>query len=237
VIFHFEEKHSDSSMVETIWRNRSESAGPFISVALSHWGMVITRIEGRVRITMRGPETKATQAYCPPDADHFGILFKHGVMMTHLPAGQLKDGMLDLPEAGSDSFWLQGSVWQYPTYENADTFIARLARTGLLMYEPVVDAALRADPQKLSLRSLQRRFLRATGLTRGTLCQIVRARQATLLLQQGVSILDTVDQAGYADQPHLTRSLKYFVGLTPTQLVLKRDIEQLSLISKLQQFS
>ncbi len=39
------------------------------------------------------------------------------------------------------------------------------------------------------------------------------------LLQQGVSIVDTVDQAGYADQPHLTRSLKRFIGQTPAQLL------------------
>ncbi|WP_343422951.1 AraC family transcriptional regulator [Candidatus Flexifilum breve] len=38
------------------------------------------------------------------------------------------------------------------------------------------------------------------------------------LLQRGRSILDVVAQAGYADQPHLTRSLKYYVGHTPAQL-------------------
>jgi hypothetical protein len=37
-------------------------------------------------------------------------------------------------------------------------------------------------------------------------------------LQQGVSILDTVEQAGYFDQPHLTRSLKYLIGQTPAQI-------------------
>jgi len=56
-------------------------------------------------------------------------------------------------------------------------------------------------------------------LTHGAVCQIERARQALALLQQGISILDTVDQAGYADQPHLTRSLKYFIGQTPAQIV------------------
>jgi AraC-like DNA-binding protein len=236
VIFHFEEKASDSSLVEVVWRNHSESGGSFTSVALSHWQMVISRIEGRFRLTIRGPETKASPAYCPPNAEHFGIQMKHGVIMPHLPVSQIKDGLLDLPEAGSGSFWLQGSVWQYPTYENADTFIDRLARAGLLMYEPVVNSALRAATSGLSLRSVQRKFLRATGLTRGTLTQIDRAQQATLLLQQGALILDTVYLAGYADQPHLTRSLKYFVGLTPAQLLQKRETEQLSFISELRQF-
>jgi methylphosphotriester-DNA--protein-cysteine methyltransferase len=46
-----------------------------------------------------------------------------------------------------------------------------------------------------------------------------RAHQAAALLRQGVSILDTTDALGYFDQPHLTRSLKQFVGHTPAQLL------------------
>jgi methylphosphotriester-DNA--protein-cysteine methyltransferase len=69
------------------------------------------------------------------------------------------------------------------------------------------------------LRSVQRRFLRATGLTRGTVDQIERARQTVTLLEQGVSIADAIYQAGYADQPHLTRSLKRFIGQTPRQII------------------
>jgi AraC-like DNA-binding protein len=72
---------------------------------------------------------------------------------------------------------------------------------------------------ELSLRSVQRRFLRATGLTYGTLDQIERAREAATLLEQGISIADAVYYAGYADQPHLTRSLKRFVGQTPGQIL------------------
>jgi AraC-like DNA-binding protein len=233
VIFNFEEKPSDSPFVEVIWRNRSESEGPFISVASSHWEMVVTKHKGKTQLTVRGPETKATPAYCPPGAEHFGIYFKHGTVMPHLPAGQLRDGMVDLPEARRDSFWLYGSAWQYPDYENADTFVNRLVRNGLLLREPVVDTALRSGAPELSVRSVQRRFLKATGLTRGTLSQIDRARHATLLLQQGISILDTVDLAGYADQPHLTRSLKYFIGRTPAQLNRDSETSQLSFLSRM----
>lgn len=235
MIFNFEEKPSDSPFVEVVWRNHCESGGPFISMAHSRWQMVVTRHEGQTKLTVRGPETKATPAYCPPGAEHFGILFRPGAVMPHLPAGQLRDGMVDLPGARSDAFWLDGSAWQFPGYENADTFIDWLARRGLLVREPVVEAALRPGQQEMSLRSLQRRFLKATGLTRGTLSQIDRARHATVLLQNGVSILDTVDQAGYTDQPHLTRSLKRFIGQTPAQLIRNRETEQLSFLSRLLQ--
>ena len=60
--------------------------------------------------------------------------------------------------------------------------------------------------------------------------QIECARSATLLLQQGVSILDTIQQAGYYDQPHLTRSLGRFIGQTPAQLLHHSRPEQLSFL-------
>jgi methylphosphotriester-DNA--protein-cysteine methyltransferase len=66
---------------------------------------------------------------------------------------------------------------------------------------------------------VQYRFLHATGLTQSTVYQIERARRAAALLQQGMPILDTVFEAGYFDQAHLTRSLKRFMGQTPAQLV------------------
>lgn len=70
----------------------------------------------------------------------------------------------------------------------------------------------------MSFSTVRRRFLRATGLRPGTVRQIERARKAELLLKQGQSILDTVYEAGYFDQPHLTRSLKHFLGQTPAQI-------------------
>jgi methylphosphotriester-DNA--protein-cysteine methyltransferase len=70
----------------------------------------------------------------------------------------------------------------------------------------------------MSLRTVRRRFLLATGLTYKAIEQIERAKQAADLLEQGVSLLDTAYQAGYADQPHMTRSLKHFIGHTPAQI-------------------
>lgn len=218
--FIFDERASDSPFVERIWRTQSERSGSFISVAASHWEMVVTRYNGKTPLTLRGPETKATPADCPEDAEYFGIVFKLGVFMPHLPLTNLLDrNDMTLPEVTSKSFWLHGSAWQFPDYENADTFVARLIRQELLVREPVVEAVLQNRPLEVSLRSVQRRFLQASGLTRGTLDQIERAREAVMLLEQGVSIANVVYQAGYADQPHLTRSLKRFIGQTPGQIL------------------
>jgi hypothetical protein len=133
-------------------------------------------------------------------------------------------------------FWLNGCSWQFPTYENADTFVNRLVREGVLVRDLIVQTALRGEPQELSPRSIQRRFMRATGLTHGALRQIDRARQATLLLREGASILDTVDIGGYADQAHLTRALKYFIGQTPAQITRKTEPVETSLLFETELF-
>jgi len=229
-----EERPSDSRFVERIWRSHTGgSAGDFISMAETHCGIVLTRYQGKSAITVRGPETRATPAFAPADAEFIGIVFKAGVFMPHLPPTRVMDrNDMNLPEATSQTFWLHGSAWQFPDYDNADTFADWLARDGLLARDPVVDAALEGQPIDLSPRTLQRRFLEATGLTQTAMRQIERARSATALLKQGVSILDTVYQAGYYDQPHLTRSLKHYIGLTPAQIMDNGRSERLSFLYK-----
>jgi AraC-like DNA-binding protein len=229
--FTIEETPSDSPFIERIWHGRSEQAGSFISIAAINWEMVVTKYRGKLTFTVRGPETKPTLiGDYPAEMEWFGIDFKPGTFMPLLPPAKLIDFQdVNLPDASSKSFWLNGSAWQYPNYENADTFVERLVRDDLLVQDCVVEEVLQHRPQALSPRSIQYRFLRATGLTHRTIQQIERARYATACLKQGMSILDVVHAAGYFDQPHLTRALKRYIGLTPTEVM---DV-QLSKLSSL----
>jgi AraC-like DNA-binding protein len=211
----------------------SESGAP---IALSHWQMCVWQQYGKTNFTIRGPETKATRVPVPGDTEFFGIVFKVGTFMPYLPPSALVDTAATLPDASSDSFWLQGTSWQFPDFENVDTFIDRLAREGMLTREPIVQAALQEQPQQVSVRSIQRRFSQVAGITHSAISQIERARHAIILLRQGTSILDTVEQAGYADQPHLTRSLKHFIGQTPAQILQETEPEQLSFLFKTDSF-
>jgi Helix-turn-helix domain len=225
----FGDRPSDSPFVERIWRSHSERGGTFHSIAACHWEMVVTRYEGRTSLTVRGPETKATTADCPADGEWFAIRFKLGTFMPLLRPDELRDrNDVTLPDATSRSFWLNGSAWAYPDFENAETFVGRLVHAGLIAVDHSVEAALRCQPQERTLRTTQRHILQATGLTHSTIRQIERARHATNLLKQGVSILSAVYEAGYYDQAHLTRSLKRFIGQTPAQII--RAEQQLSFL-------
>jgi AraC-like DNA-binding protein len=225
----FEERASDSPLIERVWRSWSTRAGAFLSIASPHSEMVVTRCRGEVFLTLRGPETKATVAQCPADGEWLAIRFTLGTFVPHLLPGNLSDRRdVTFPGATAHAFWLRGSAWEYPSFSNAETFVARLARRGLIVRHPIVDRMPDDLSHRLSPRTVQRHFLQATGLTHRAVRQIERARYATNLLKQGVSILDTVHEAGFFDQAHLTRSLKYLVGQTPGAIVQAR--EQLSFL-------
>ena len=218
-VFNFESRPADSPLVESVWRTQSLNDGSFVSTAETHWEMVIAHYQGALTVTIRGPETQARHAPFLKDTEYFGIVFKHGTFMPHLPVNALANEEVNLPPAAHGTFWLQSAAWELPSFENADEFVNHLARKELLVFDPVVEAVLKNRPLDLSPRTVQRRFLRATGLTPKTFQQIERAHQAMTLLQQGVPILDTVCETGYFDQSHLTNSLKRFIGQTPVQIV------------------
>lgn len=209
----FEERFSDSPYVERIWRTQSEACGSFTSIPSNHWMMVVTRIHGTITLDIQGPETKPTSAICPAGGDWLGIVFQFGTFMPRFPIHKIINGSVVLPEAGYQTFWLYGELWQFPTYENADTFVERLVRQELIVRESAVNALLRDQVNKQALRSAQRHFQRATGFTFGQARQIERARCATSLLQQGVSVQDTIYELDYFDQSHLTLRHETFCRL------------------------
>lgn len=218
MFFESEERLSDSPYIEKIWRVQSEGAGVFTSVAGAHSEIVIARYDGKTTVTVRGPETKATSAFAPANGEFLGIVFKLGTFIPNLSPKNLRDRR-DAPLATDGKcFLLDRHFWELPTFDNADTFLARLARAGLLKRDAVVQAALRGEAPDLSPRALQYHFVQSTGLSYKLIQQIERAQQAANLLKSGLSILDTVYRVGYYDQSHLTNALKRFMGQTPSQM-------------------
>jgi len=219
-LFALEEGSSWSPLVSRTWQARSPADAWFLSVAATHWEMVVTRQGGVARLTVRGPETKATAVPIPQEAEFFGIQFSAGTFMPGLPPGPLVDRAVILPPVTERSFWLGGSAWELPSPDSADVFVDRLVRTGVLVHDPVAAEAVHRDVAGFSTRSLERRVARATGLSRGAARRIRRAERAVDLLSRGVAPSEVARRAGYADQPHLTRSLRRLAGQTPRQIVV-----------------
>jgi len=217
--FFEEERPSDSPLIERIWHSQSDQNIGFHSRAEYRSEIVIATHQGRTTVWVRGPETLGTPASVAADSECIGIVFKVGTFMPSLLPQDLMDRRdSELPSAGETRFWLEDQRWEVPTYENADAFVSRLVRQKLLVRDFDVASLVQDPSTRLSKRAVQYRVLRATGLPLRTLHQIERAQQATALLRRGASILDTVCEAGYFDQSHLTRAMKRFVGLTPLEV-------------------
>lgn len=213
-----QDRLSDSPFVESIAHGWSVGNGTVIRPAESNWHIVFSKYRGQKYTYVVGPLQTSGIVTFSEGAETLWIKFKLGSFMPHIPFKECTDVETLLPQAGSNSFWLKGSAWQFPDFENADTFLNRMARQGILTADPVIHNSLQDRPQDIADRTVRNRFLRATGLTRNQILQIQRAQRAADLLRQGLPILDTVCETGYFDQPHLTRSLKQWVGHTPAQL-------------------
>lgn len=223
----FEDRSSTSPYVERVWRCHSLGGGSFLSMAEGNIELVVTKLPGLAAVTLRGPSTYGESVECPADGEWTTIRFALGTHFPRIQTGAMIDRHgLSLPVVGDTHFWLSGLKWEIPSFDDAETFVDRLALAGVIAREHVVDAVIEGDSIWMSRRSVQRRFVKTTGLTYGSLRQINRARHAASLLRDGWTVLDASYEAGYFDQAHMTKSMKRLVGITPAKLL--RDRPQLS---------
>lgn len=215
----FEGRTSDSPYIEMVWRGRVERDYAPVCPADVRWNLLFVKENGKVEVTAEGATTQFVPKVQFEGREFLVIKFKLGVFMPYLPAEDIVNTDALLPEAGTQSkFWLDGSAWELPDFENVEVFVERLVRENVLVVDPVVSGVIQNEPQAWSSRTVRRRFLQATGLTPKIIQQIERALEASAMLGQGTSILDTAYELGYADQAHMTRSLRRFLGYTPSQI-------------------
>jgi AraC-like DNA-binding protein len=216
--FMAELRGSDSPYVECVVRGQAEADTSLPCPADGRWNLRFAHWRGQVRVSVEGPITQAVPKTHREGVDWLVIKFRLGVHLPTFEVSHLVDSDMLLPEVVRDSFWLDGCTWQLPDFENADTFVDHLVREEIVRFDPVVSAALNDQPQSIAPRTLRHRFQHVTGLRHSTVRQIERAREAMALLEQGTPILEVVERLTYADQPHLTRSLKRFMGYTPARV-------------------
>ncbi len=181
------------------------------------WDLVVLKRNGETNILLTGQTTQSILLQFDPGDEIMTISFKASAFLAFMPAGELLDRGIFLPKT-RHSFQLAADVFEIPTFDNAESFVRSLVKKEHICQDEVVEAMLMDDVQAYSLRSLQRHFLRATGMTHNYFRQIQRARQAAALLQNGNPASAVAYETGYADQPHMSRSLKHILGHTPTEI-------------------
>ena len=213
-----ETRASDSPWIASVWTSRSDAVSQMTSVASETWGLVFWEQDGVSHAAVTGPETRTSTAPVPEGAVFVGIQFAVGTALRRTPTSALVDSGLELPDATSRRFTLHGNRWETPRPDDAEALVHRLVRSGAVERDPLVAAALRGNGVPGSDRTIERRFRAATGLSRGAIDQITRARTATALLLGGATAAGVVADLGYYDEPHLARALRRYVGRTAGQL-------------------
>jgi AraC-like DNA-binding protein len=96
----------------------------------------------------------------------------------------------------------------------------RAARAAMrLSHEPRLSVERAADEQHVGRRQLERDFERWIGVSPRHLAQVARVQQLVRSTRAGATLADAAVHAGFADQPHMTRTVRRLTGLTPRGLV------------------
>ena len=206
--FEHRDTETDGSIVNHVWRTRSDAADTMTSAARTCSQLILRRTQGRLLAGLRGPETRATLAPVPPDAEFLGIRLTLGTVLRPHPAASVVDGYVPFPVTDSGRVVIGGEAWEAPTYENAEQFVRRLRDAGLLAQSHLKAAGHPSE------RTLQRQYRAVTGLSRTAVTQIDRVNAAATMLRDGLGWPTVVEALGYFDQAHLAHALRRYVGHT-----------------------
>jgi AraC-like DNA-binding protein len=183
------------------------------------WDFAILKGAHGTTVLRTGLTTSAvTHQYAAGD-EILSISFKASSYMSLMPGEEMRDQGVVLEGIGRDRFWLGSDVLEIPTFETVDSFVQKLLRHSIVEDNRLVASLVSGHPMAMSERTMQRHFLKTSGVTYKTFTQIERAKQAIGLLQQGRPAADVAFALGYSDQPHMIRSIKAIMGQSPRQIV------------------
>jgi AraC-like DNA-binding protein len=197
-------------------------------------------------LTVAGPDTHANIAGLPEGTLTVGIRFRSGRAPSFLgvSATELTDQSVDLEAIwGPRARMLAEALSMASTPEAKDLLLERALLDSLDDVPDTnadVDAAIEvigSAPSEtrvgalsrdlnVSERHLRRRFEQAVGYGPKTFGRVLRFRHFLDLVEsQGYPVGHAAAEAGFADQPHLTRECNDLAGLTPTELIEVRNVQ------------
>ena len=167
-----------------------------------------------------------------------GVRFRIGAagLALGLPAAELLNGSPSLDEVWSDGDELAERVAEAPGLGGRLSVLARCVATRLAR-APAPDPLLRSavlelrrprvrvgelsERLSISERQLRRRFETAVGYSPRTLARVLRLQRYLALAGEGRDLARLAAEAGYADQPHLTRECAELAGLPAAALLAR----------------
>lgn len=207
------ERASALESIASVWTgtaseitSRTVLADPCISI-------ILVKSDESAEVILRGPETKPRSDTLLPGYTWTGIRLQPGIRLKNFPTHQYTNGFRTLPADSKGRFRFEGTLLQFPGFENVEQLIERMYDLGYISGEVMHSQAL--SKQGMSSKSYARLVKRTTGLSPYKLHQLQRISEALRLLRQGMPAASVATELGFADQAHLTRAAKQFLGTPP----------------------
>jgi AraC-like DNA-binding protein len=221
-----------------VWTNAADAAD-HVERVLPDGCADVVWIDGD-GIVVAGPATREVLVDIPAGAAAVGVRFGPGAAGAALgvAAHELRDRTVALEDVwGSEASELAERLAAAPRAKRPAVLAAAVARRldGARAPDPIVTRAsallgrglaVTAASREVALtdRHLRRRFHEAVGYGPKTLQRVLRLRRFLALAESapGPDLARVAVEAGYADQPHLTRECAELTGLPPAALLASR---------------
>jgi len=212
-------RQSSHPLIDTVWATQNQADGIYTATPDGSWDLIVLiQPDGSKSMMLTGQATKPMTVPYKKGTRSVVISFAPGAYMPAHSSKKLVDSFEMLPNADAEHFILSDLTFAFPTFDTAENLVEAMVAAGILVADPIVYAASRGVPQASSDRSKQRHYIQNTGLRPKDFAQIERAQEAVRQLQKGKSPGDVAADAGFADQPHLAKSLKKIMGVNPSNV-------------------
>jgi hypothetical protein len=211
------ERTPELESIASVWAGRAAVTMQRIVPANPCISIILIKSDTSAEVVIRGPETKPRSEILLPGYTWIGIRLHPGVQLKNFPAQQLTDSFRMLPADSNGQFQFEGTLLQFPSFNNAEQLIKQMHDLGYIGGKGL--EAQEFPKHDMSSKSYSRFVKRSTGLSPYKLHQLQRISEALLLLRQGMPVATIAYELGFADQAHLTRASKRFLGHTPKELL------------------
>jgi AraC-like DNA-binding protein len=215
----YEQTPSRHPAIRSVWRAYVDEPGSYLLDANEFWGISFVRhVYGDVSAELAGPTVHAHWTDSVRGETYWGIELEAHVFVPGVEKAAVLGATIPLPVTGS-RVEIAGHLVPVPSHDDLETFVDDLLSAGALIADEYVQRALGGDDRGFAPRTWQRRFRSVTGLSPKQVQQLHRARHAYVLLQSGLPAAEAAIAAGFADQSHLTRSLRRIRDETPARII------------------
>lgn len=210
------ERTPELESIASVWAIRTAETTQRIAPADPCISIILVKSDASAEVIIRGPETAPRSEILLPGYTWIGIRLRPGLQLKNFPAQQLTDSFRTLPADRQGQFQFEGTLLQFPSFSNAEELIKQMHDLGYVRGKAL--NSQESPRQVMSSKSYSRFVKRSTGLSPYKLHQLQRMSEALRLLRQGMPAATVATELGFADQAHLTRAAKQFLGYTPKEL-------------------